>query len=78
MKWSTNKIVEDLELLTSRETETADSDGDHYCRDIYLMVGDDGIRISGFNLDGNFDPDDPEVDIEYVEVRTLNSDSAGG
>jgi len=83
MKWNKNKIVSDLKKLIGNKgiiEEEQNPEGGYYCRDIYLSTKDedDAISIVGFNLDDISDIDDPAEDIEYVEIRNLDSDSDGG
>ena len=83
MKWNKNKIVSDLKKLIGNKgiiEEEQNPEGGYYCRDIYLSNKDedDAISIVGFNLDDISDIDDPAEDIEYVEIRNLDSDSDGG
>lgn len=62
-----------------------DPDGGNYCREIYIVLSSkrekNSISITGFNTDYDNDlssVDTPAQDIEYVEIRTFDSDSDGG
>lgn len=79
MKWSTEKIVKDLEKITKKKViKEKQAQGDHYCRELSINVGRDGINIAGFIDEMVSDVDNPLEDIEYVEVRNYHSDSEGG
>ena len=85
MKWNTKEIVNDLTNLIEDKGKVSTENspqGECYCRDIFIETGkdEDGISIIGFNDDGTMlsDVDQPDEEVELVEVRNFYSDSDGG